>query len=90
MYPYIAGTSLAPESKEKSIDMNDNEQTRLINFIEQVPVVGQFWADAVTTWLSLGDALNLSQIREETVELGGPNVVDLKVPAPLEPAQQAA
>lgn len=70
--------------------MRPSEPQLIEDFIERIPVVGRLWADALYTWVGVGNALYLSELSEDRLELpDSPKVVNLGVNAP-DPAQRAA
>lgn len=74
------------------MDMPGTESERLIKFIEQVPVVGSLWADALYTFIGVNDAMQMLALRDDRkLELpSGPNVVDFVVQPTSETTQRAA
>ena len=70
--------------------MRPSEPQLIEDFIERIPLIGQLWADALYTWVGVANALYLSELSEDKLQLPDrPNVVDLIVDDSAQ-AQRAA
>lgn len=80
------------DQKADIMDMPSTQTEQLIKMIEQVPLVGSLWADAIYTFIGVNDALHMRELRDDRrIELpAGPNIVDLVVQNAPETTQRAA